>query len=201
LKAARDRRRDRDGLWVRVVEYTHDDPHRPGCGLRRRLITDLLNPEDLPAAEAPAVHHERWEEELALDELKTHLSGREAPIRSKKPAGVVQEVYGLVLAHYVVRRVTHDAAVTGSADPDRLSFSDCLSILHCRLPEAPWRAPAAWYARLLREVRRRLLRPRRERWYPRVIKRKMSNWKKKRPEHVHPPRPTKPFREAVVILI
>jgi hypothetical protein len=199
--SAQARRSDRDGLEVRVIEYTHNDPNRPGCGQRHRLITDLLNPEDLPAAEAPIVYHERWEEELALDEVKTHLSGRAVPLRSKKPAGVVQEVYGLVLAHYVVRRVMHDAAVTGSADPDRLSFSDSLHILHCHLPEAPQRPAAVWYSRLLREVRRQELRPRRERWYPRVIKRKMSNWRKKRSEHRGPPRPTKPFREAVVLLI
>jgi hypothetical protein len=195
------RRQDRGGLAVRVIEYTHDDPHRPGCGERHRLITDLLNPAELPAAEAPGVYHERWEEELAFDELKTHLSGREVPVRSKTPAGVVQEVYGLVLAHYLVRRVMHDAAVTASIDPDRLSFSDSLRVLHCHLPEAPQRPAAVWYARLLREVRRQQLRPRRERWYPRVIKRKMSNWKKKRPDHLRPPQPTKPFREAVVILI
>jgi hypothetical protein len=199
--SAEARRRDRGGLEVRVIEYTHDDPHRPGCGERHRLLTDLLSPDDLPAAEAPVVYHERWEEELALDEVKTHLSGREVPVRSKRPAGVVQEVYGLVLAHYVVRRVMHDAAVTASTDPDRLSFSASLRVLHCHLPEAPRRPAAQWYGRLLREVRRQELRPRRERWYPRVIKRKMSNWRKKRPEHLRPPRPTKPFREAVVILI
>jgi hypothetical protein len=195
------RNQDRDGLWVRVIEYTHDDPNRPGCGERHRLLTDLLNPEDLPAAEAPAVYHERWEEELSLDEIKTHLSGREVPIRSKAPAGVVQEVYGLVLAHYVTRRLMHDAAVTASIDPDRLSFSNALRVLQCHLPEAPQRSAPEWYRRLLREVRRQQLRPRRERWYPRVIKRKMSNWKKKRPEHRRPPQPTKPFHEAVVILI
>jgi hypothetical protein len=33
-----------------------------------------------------------------------------------------------------------------------------------------------------------------------VIKRKMSNWKKKRAEHRQPPQPTKPFRNAVVLL-
>ncbi len=195
------RNRDRDGLWVRVIEYTHDDPNRPGCGQRHRLLTDLLNPSDLPAAEAPGVYHERWEEELSLDEIKTHLSGREVPIRSKTPAGVVQEVYGLVLAHYVTRRVMHDAAATACVDPDRLSFSNALRVLHCHLPEAPERSAEEWYRRLLREVRRQQLRPRRERWYPRVIKRKMSNWKKKRPQHRSPPQPTKPFREAVVILI
>jgi hypothetical protein len=88
--SAQTRRHGRDGLAVRVIEYTHDDPRRPGCGERHRLPTDMLSPEDLPAAEAPLVYHERWEEALALDEIKTPLSGREVPVRSKTPAGVVQ---------------------------------------------------------------------------------------------------------------
>jgi hypothetical protein len=155
------RNQGRDGLWVRVIDDTHDDPNRPGCGERHRLLTDLRNPPDF----------------------------------------VVQEVYGLVLAHDVTRRVMHDAAVTASVDPDRLSFSNALRVLHCHLPEAPERPAGEWYQRLLREVRRQQWRPRRERWYPRVIKRKLSNWKKKRPEHRSPPQPTKPFRKAVVILI
>ena len=61
------------------------------------------------------VYHQRWEQELAFDELKTHLSGRAVPVRSKTPAGVVQEIYGLVLAYYLIRRVIHDAAVVASA--------------------------------------------------------------------------------------
>jgi hypothetical protein len=195
------REQDRGGLLVRVIEYTHDDPNRPGCGERHRLITDLLGPAELPAAAAPGVYHERWEEELALDEIKTHLSGRVVPVRSKTPAGVVQEVYGLVLAHHVIRRVMHDAAVAGCQDPDRLSFSNSVRIVRCHLPESPRRSAEVWYRRLLREVRRQQLRPRRRRWYPRVIKRKMSNWRKKRPEHRHPPQPTKLFERAVVILI
>lgn len=197
---ASDRRHDRRGLLVRVIEYTHDDPHRPGAGERHRLITDLLNPNDLPAREAPLVYHERWEEELALDEIKTHLSGRAVPIRSKTPAGVVQEVYGMMLAHYVIRRVMHDGAVVSCLDPDRLSFTDSLRILQCQLPEAPQHPIEVWYRRLIGEVRRQKLRPRRDRWYPRVIKRKMSNWAKKRPEHRRPPQPTKPFSRSVVIL-
>lgn len=198
--SAGDRAAGRRGLEVRVIEYTHDDPNRPGCGQRNRLLTDLTNPEDLPAAEAPVVYHQRWEQELAFDELKTHLSGREVPIRSKAPARVVQEIYGLMLAYYLIRRVIHDAAVTGSVDPDRVSFTGTLRVLWCRLPDAPGAPPADWYRDLLREVRRQRLRPRRERWYPRVVKRKMSNWNKKRAEHRHPTQPTKPFREAVVVL-
>src|SRR3954453_5572227 len=90
-----DRRGDTNGLLVRVIEYTHDDPNRPGAGQRHRLITDVLNPAELPAGEAPLIYHERWEQELAFDEIKTHLSSRAVTIRSKTPAGVVQEVYGL----------------------------------------------------------------------------------------------------------
>src|SRR3954454_1462499 len=199
--SAADRRRDLRGIAVRVIEYTHDDPNRPGAGERHRLITDLTNPEDLPARDAPIVYHERWEQELAFDEIKTHLSGRAVPIRSKAPAGVVQEIYGLMLAHYVVRRVMHDAAVVAGQDPDRLSFTDSLRVLQCQLPESPHIDTGTWYRRLMSEVRRQKLRPRRNRGNPRVIKRKMATWMKKRPEHRNPPQPTKPFREAVVLLI
>lgn len=198
--SAADRLAGRRGLEVRVIEYTHDDPGRPGRGQRNRLLTDVLSPDDLPAAEAPLVYHQRWEQELAFDELKAHLSGRDVPVRSKTPAGVVQEVYGLVLAYYLIRRVIHDAAAGGSMDPDRVSFVGALRVVWCRLPESPGRSPDEWYRALLREVRRQRLRPRRERWYPRVVKRKVAHWPRKRAEHVHPPQPTKPFRDAVVIL-
>jgi hypothetical protein len=198
---AGDRRHDRRGMMVRVIEYTHDDPRRPGAGERHRLITDLLEPAQMPAQEAPLVYHERWEEELAFDEIKTHLSSRALPIRSKTPAGVVQEIYGLILAHRVIRRVMHDAAVVACQDPDRLSFIDSLRILQCQLPESPDQEIETWYRRLLGEVGQQKLRPRRDRWYARVIKQKMSKWAKKRPEHRRPPQPTKPFWQSIVILI
>jgi hypothetical protein len=147
---------------VRVLEYTHDDPNRPGCGQRNRLLTDLFTPDELPAADAPQVYHERWEQELAFDELNSHLNGRDVPTRSKTPAGVVQEVYGLVLAHSLIRRVMRDAAVTASADPNRVSFVGTLRVPRCRLPESLGRTPADWSRDLLWEVRRQQLRPRRE---------------------------------------
>jgi hypothetical protein len=106
----------------------------------------------------------------------------------------------MILAHYIVRRVMHDAAVVSCQDPDHFSFTDSLRILQCQLPEAPHHEIEAWYHRLLREVRHQRLRPRRDRWYARVIKRKMSNWAKRRLEHRRQPQPTKPFRESIVIL-
>ena len=193
------KRQDRHGVVVRIIEYTHNDPNRPGCGVRHRLLTTVLAPEEMPAAEAPVVYHERWEEELALDEIKTHLDGREVLLRSKTPRGVAQELYGLMLAHRVVRQVMQDAAEREGEDADRLSFVNSLRVLQSQLAEAPRRPPARWYGRLVREVSWQALRPRRQRWYPRVVKRKMKKWDKKRPAHAHPPQPTRPFAEAVVI--
>ena len=146
------------------------------------------------------LHHERWEEELTLDEFKTHQ--RERPVlRSQTPAGVVQEVYGLLLAHYLVRVLMHEAAATQNLDPRRLSFTATLKILRCRLPECPAssRSRRRWYHRLVQEIAEETLEPRRNRVNPRVIKRKMSKWPKKRPWHRLSPQPTKPFEQAIIM--
>ncbi len=106
-----------------------------------------------------------------------------------------------MLAHSVVRRVMPDAAVGTGPDPDRLSFLDCLRVLPCPWPESPQVDTETWDRRLLREVGDQRLRPRRNRGYPGVIKRKRSNGKKRRPEPRNPPQPTKTFRDAVVLVI
>lgn len=195
-----DRTHDRNGRVVRLIEYTHDDPTRPGYGVRNRLLTDLLDPADLPAREAVLLYHERWEQELAFDEIKTHLSGHRQPLlRSKTPRGVVQELYGLVLAHRVIRQVVVDAADRRGQDPDRLSFTNTLRVLQCHFHEAPGRPVAEWYERLLTEVGRQELRPRRNRRYPRVVRRPVKKWPKKQPKHRDPPQPSKPFADSIVI--
>lgn len=195
----RDRINDRNGRLVRIIEYTHNDSTRQGYGMPNRLLTDILDPADLPAQEAPMVYHERWEEELAFDEIKTHLNGREVHLRSKTPRGVVQELYGLFLAHRIIRQVMSDAAEPKRIDPRRLSFTDSLRVLQSHLHEAPTCSVAEWYRRLAEEVGRQILRPRRNRWYPRVVRRKMKKWDKKRPEHNDPPQPSKPFADTILI--
>ena len=194
------RRRDQDGLHVRVIEYTITDPARSSPGQKHRLLTTLPDAQKDPAADLVVLYHQRWEEELAIDEIKTHQ--RERPVlRSQTPAGVVQEVYGLLLGHYVVRSLMAEAAEREGQDPRRLSFVGALRILRCRWPECPKgeRQQRRWYEDLLAEVGEEVLAERRERSNPRVIKRKMSNWKKKRPEHRRWPQPTKEFRQAISI--
>ena len=134
------------------------------------------------------LYHERWEEEQVFDEQKTHQDPRRATkpaqLRSETPAGVIQEIYALSLGHFVIRSLMFEAAATVNLDPDRLSFTGCFQILKCRLPECDGKTPAtfeAWYQGLLWEMQGERTDPRRNRINPRVIKRKMSKWKKKRP--------------------
>ena len=95
----------------------------------------------------------------------------------------------------------HEAAATEDLDPRRLSFTATLKILRCRLPECPasQRGCRRWYRLLVQEIAEERLEPRRNRINPRVIKRKMSNWPKKRPIHRCSPQPTKPFEQAIVM--
>jgi hypothetical protein len=197
-----DRRRDRDGLVVRVIEYTFRDSDRPGAGTRHRLLTTLLSAKEHPSRRLIVLYHERWEEELAIDEVKTHQRDQRLTLRSETPAGVVQELYGLLLAHYVVRKLMCDAAVRDGIAPRRLSFVSTLKILRCRLPECPRSRTGVrrWYADLLAEIAEEQLDPRRDRVNPRVIKRQVSAWPKKRAHHRETPQPQQRFDHSIVIL-
>jgi hypothetical protein len=201
--SARHRERDEGGIEVRVIEYTLEGTGHSDDGKVHRLLTTLLDAKEHPAKELILLYHERWEEELAIDEVKTHL--RERPVlRSQTPALVVQEIEGLLLAHFAVRALMQEAAQRQELDPDRLSFTATLKILRCRLPEVPKNPKdkagrKRWWEDLVAEVSEQVLPPRRHRINPRVIKRKMSNWKKKRPCHRKHPQPTKPFRDSIVI--
>ena len=198
------RRKQGERLLVRVIEYTLDDPGRPGYGERHRLVTSLLDDVAYPAHALAVAYHERWEVEITIDETDTHQRRPRQPLRSRTPLGVLQELYGLLLAHYAIRAVMHEAAVQADVAPDRLSFVKTVRILRHALFEFQIIAPtqqAAWYQRLLRDIGRARLPQRDNRCNPRVVKRKMSNFDLKREPHRHWPQPTKPFAEAVVLLI
>jgi hypothetical protein len=202
------RRKDRHGIVVRIITYTLNDPQRTGHGEVHRLMTTLLDETVHPGLELIALYHERWEEEITLDEQKTHQDPRRttkpAHLRSETPQGVLQELYALSLAHFVTRALMFEAASQAGIDVDRLSFLGCFQILQCRLPECDSRTPqtfAQWCAALLWEMQQEILEPRRNRVNPRVIKRKMSKWLKKRPQHRGIPPLKKRFEETVVMNI
>ena len=126
-----DRRHKTKGVIVRVIEYQLDGV--ADAEPIYRLVTTILDHEKAPATELAALYHERWEIETAFDELKTHLRGARIVLRSKTPDLVRQEFYGLLMAHFAVRGLMHEAALKANEDPDRLSFLHAVRIVRRKL--------------------------------------------------------------------
>jgi hypothetical protein len=129
-----DRRNQRHAILVRVIEYRLRDI--PEAEPIYRLLTTILDAEKAPANELAALYHERWEIETSLDELKTHLRGAQIVLRSKTPQLVEQEFYGLLMAHFAIRGLMHEAALKADQDPDRLSFLHAVRVVQRRLARA-----------------------------------------------------------------
>jgi len=126
----RQKHRTDNGTDVRVIEYVLEDS---GSNEIYRLVTTILDPEAAPAQELAALYRERWEIETALDELKTHLRGPRIQLRSKTPDLVRQEFYGLLMTHFAIRGLMHEAAIKGDVDPDKLSFVHAVRVVRRRL--------------------------------------------------------------------
>lgn len=127
-----DRRRKTNGIKVRVIDYCLDGV--ADTEPIYRLLTTILDHEKAPAQELAALYHERWEIETALDELKTHLRGAKTVLRSKTPDLVRQEFYGLMMAHFAIRGLMHEAALKADDDPDRISFLHTVRVIRRKLP-------------------------------------------------------------------
>jgi len=126
-----DRRKKRNGIVVRVIDYRLKNV--PDAEPLYRLITTILDHEQAPAKDLAALYHERWEIETTLDELKTHLRGAQIVLRSKTPELVRQEFFGLLMAHFAIRGLMHEAALKADEDPDRLSFVHSVHVVQRRM--------------------------------------------------------------------
>lgn len=118
--------RTSEPMGVRVVDYTIDDGR--ANPQTYRLFTTLVDHEEVPASELAAAYQQRWEIELAFDELKTHQRGPRLVLRSKSPPLVQQEIWGHLCCHYAIRVLMAEAAEHSGHDPDRMSFVAALRI-------------------------------------------------------------------------
>lgn len=177
-------------LTVRIVHYQHPD------GKPSRLCVTLLDPALYPAKELITLYHERWELEIAYDEVKTHMLHRKESLRSQKPEGIDQEVWGLLLAYNLVRREMLLVAEKAKVPPKQISFwTSLLRIrdfwIYAATTSAPGNIPSR-LADMEADLRALILPPRRaERRYPRHVKIKMSNYARNRGK-----RPAKAIEEA-----
>jgi len=163
-------------IEVRVIKY-----HHPG-GQPGVLITTLIDHVAYPANEIIQLYHERWELELGFDEFKTDMLERKEALRSKKPEGIYQEVWALLLTYNLVRREMQLTANEMDVEPNRISFKNSLIFIRNFFVSAKYAAPGTLPKHLgeLREAIQILRLPERrtERRYPRHVKIKMSAYKR-----------------------
>jgi hypothetical protein len=129
------RRKQGERCLVRIIEYKVTDPALADPNETHRLLTTLLDPDLYPALDLICAYHERWEIEIAIDEIDTHQRLSAKTLRSLKPVGVIQELYGLLIAHFIIRSLMHEAALQAGIDPDQLSFVHAVEVIKDAIPE------------------------------------------------------------------
>lgn len=197
-----------DGSYLSDIKGKIEDPARSANGRKKwkkvemivrvipfqisgfrpvRLITSIMDP-DITAREIVIHYHKRWDIEIAYDEIKTHqcatLKGQmPTTIRSKRPDLVEQELYAMLIMYNLIRSLIYEAASEHGKDPLLISFLDSLQLI---IDAAPFMSNTQRYQRNMFDYLLELIadspidRPRRPRVNPRVIKVKMSKYKRKR---------------------
>jgi len=168
-----------DRITVRRIHYTAEKTEVT-------VLTTLTDPKRYPAADVARLYHQRWEIEMAIDDMKTEQRDSAVTLRSKAPVGIRQELYGLLVAHNLVRvEMAHSAALLG-VPPTRISFHRALLVVcdHlCATVEVS--PPTKWadHMVLLRSRLQHLLLPERrsDRHYPRAMKMPVGRYARKLP--------------------
>ena len=126
--------RRRPPMRVRVIDFRIDDGRENPTGYR--LFTTILDSAEASASDLAAAYTQRWEIELAFDELKTHQRGPRTVLRSKSPDLVLQEIWGHLCCHYAIRTLMAQAAAHAGHDPDRMSFVTALRVARATIAHA-----------------------------------------------------------------
>ena len=114
---------------ARVIEYDVPDRAGNGTGELIVLLCTVLDPGQARADELAAGYHERWEEETANDQLKTHLRGPGRVLRSRLPDLVYQEIWSYLIVHHAISALVAKASAAADLDPDRISFAKALRLI------------------------------------------------------------------------
>lgn len=121
--------REKKEIKCRLIEY-----EVKGGEERYRLLTTILDCRQAPAKELALQYHERWEIETTYKEMKIHLNLSRITLRSKVPELVHQEFWALLLSHFAVRTMMHEAALEVDEDPDNISFTHTVNVIRRNSP-------------------------------------------------------------------
>lgn len=166
-------------LWwqARLIEVTL-------AGRTRRFITSLDDPRRYPAKQLAALYCQRWEIELGFCEIKQSLQAGQFVLRSKQPALVRQEIWGVLIAYTLLRRQMRLMAQHLNVPPVRIGFHVAAIAIIDLLRFAPLASAATLPKRLsllYEQARIFVLLPRRPRSCPRVVKHRASKYPRKMP--------------------
>ena len=114
---------------ARVIEYDVPDRTGNGTGELVVLLTTITDPGQARADELAGGYHQRWEEETANDQLKTHLRGPGKVLRSRLPDLVHQEIWAYLIVHHAISALIAKASAAADLDPDRISFTKALRLI------------------------------------------------------------------------
>lgn len=113
----RARARGVDGIPARLITY-----RLPGGSEQYRLLCSILDPRKAPGIQLANLYANRWTVETVFAELKTKLRGARVVLRSRIPSHTRQDFYGLLLAHFGLRALMHEAALENEFEATDLSF-------------------------------------------------------------------------------
>jgi hypothetical protein len=180
------------GHLVRIIEYTVTVRAADGtCRVEPfRLVTSLLDSDQVPAAELAALYHERWESELGYGELKTRLRGASFILRSRTPELVRQEMFAFLTVYQALCALRARAAQTAGIDPDRISFTITVRLARDQVSTQAAASPATLRQacqHTITDLLEDLLPPRRSRSYERIRRRAKGHYPIRRHDHVRLP--------------
>jgi hypothetical protein len=114
---------------ARVIEYDVPDQVGNDTGEVIVVLCTITDPADARADELAVAYQQRWEEETANDQLKTHLRGPGRVLRSRLPDLVHQEIWAYLIVHHAISALTAKASAAADLDPDRISFAKALRLI------------------------------------------------------------------------
>lgn len=149
-----------------------------------QILTSMTDPLRFPAADIVDLYSHRWEIELGYREMKQSLLGSRLTLRSRTPEMVFQELWGTLLAYNLIRfQMARMAYSLDAVHPNQLSFHQAAHWLIKELTILPWISPGrvpGVVQSMLDMAPSFVLPERRERSYPRSVRRRPQKYPTKK---------------------
>lgn len=153
-------------------------------GKQYDVLTSMVDPMLYPKSDIVGLYGYRWEIELGYREQKQYMLGNRLTLRSRLPELVKQELWGVLLTYNLVRYQMTQMCMTLKGDylPYQLSFNGALAHIMRLLVGLPYSSPGT----IPRQLKNfygvsgsLILEPRRQRSFPRVVKKKPCRYPRK----------------------